>query len=221
MLNAVAQRRRFDRLAFLSWHFDAGGEDLRPSIEPFHSGWVFTVTVPGPRLILYLFFEAAHGIPPRRSLSSLQDVLASCPHAQSRVQGALRRAVRPPKCHSGPAHSTLTFPAAGQDWCLVGDAAQSFDPLSSLGLAYALEQAAEVGAHVLNGTFSRDWRTSFECRRLDRFQRYLEERREYYAAEQRWGGHPFWREAAAGFRTGSAPLHGSADPVRAEHNVGR
>jgi flavin-dependent dehydrogenase len=84
--------------------------------------------------------------------------------------------------------------AYGSRWIAAGDAAQSFDPLSSQGIITAIiggnnAAAALIAAH--SSDFSALERLQDD---LDaRYASYLAERQRYYRAEQRWLERPFWQ----------------------------
>jgi flavin-dependent dehydrogenase len=82
----------------------------------------------------------------------------------------------------------------GDGWLAVGDAAMSFDPLSSEGISKGLEwgkKAAGVAAAFCRGDRSaaKEYRESLESA----FSEYLVTRYRYYTAEKRWPDAPFWR----------------------------
>lgn len=197
----ISSRRRYDRLAYLCCSVSCSSGDLRPAVECFDRGWVYSVTAPGGRLLIYIFFEAAHGRPCARTMRSLRQLLRSCPYASQRLDHGLKRGAEI-VWYGGAAHSSLAYPALGDDWLLLGDAAESRDPLSSSGLALAAGRAAELSAALLAGRLGQRQRHAFEGRRLAAFETYLQTRAAYYAAERRWPDSPFWSAAAAGFRSG-------------------
>jgi flavin-dependent dehydrogenase len=82
----------------------------------------------------------------------------------------------------------------GDGWLAVGDAAISFDPLSSEGISKGLEwgkKAAAVAAAFCRGDRSaaKEYRENAEAA----FSEYLITRYRYYAVEKRWPTSPFWR----------------------------
>ena len=81
----------------------------------------------------------------------------------------------------------------GPDWLAVGDAASSFDPLSSQGIYKALAdglKAAEAITAWLDGdTGALDKYAAFVA---SRFADYRRNRAYFYAVERRWAGSPFW-----------------------------
>jgi flavin-dependent dehydrogenase len=83
---------------------------------------------------------------------------------------------------------------AGDAWLAVGDAAMSFDPLSSEGISKAIEwasKAALVAAAMCRGDRMATSAYREEIGRT--FAEYLLTRYRYYAVERRWPDSPFWR----------------------------
>jgi flavin-dependent dehydrogenase len=70
----------------------------------------------------------------------------------------------------------------------------AFDPLSSMGIGYAIAsgiQAARFAANALSGNDPQ-----FHLYRDDvnnHFNAYIARRRDYYNLERRWSDRPFWR----------------------------
>lgn len=104
------------------------------------------------------------------------------------------------------AWSSLLDPVCGRGWLAVGDAASSYDPISSQGIHKAMLdglQAAEAIAAWLAG----------EPRALDeyraaiagRFDDYLGMRNYFYERERRWPSAPFWMRRRARVTLPAAP----------------
>jgi len=96
------------------------------------------------------------------------------------------------------AESQLLEPASGDDWVAVGDAASTFDPLSSLGIFKALRSGL-FAAYAVADQLAGD---SAGMRRYRRFvtggfRQYLETRRKFYCSEPRWQEAPFWQRRRA------------------------
>jgi flavin-dependent dehydrogenase len=91
------------------------------------------------------------------------------------------------------APSLLLDRTVGNGWLAVGDAASTYDPISSQGIYKALAngvQAAEVIAAFLDGKVEilSDYQSSV----ARRFEDYLANRNFFYGVEQRWSASPFW-----------------------------
>ena len=97
-----------------------------------------------------------------------------------------------------PAHSHILEPITGPGWVAAGDAAAGFDPLSSMGIGYALAsgiQAARVASSTLAG--DGDHARLFAADIARHYQAYLERRRAWYLVEKRWQDSPFWARRQA------------------------
>jgi flavin-dependent dehydrogenase len=82
---------------------------------------------------------------------------------------------------------------AGPGWIVVGDAACSYDPISSQGIHSALTdgiQAAEAIAASLNG--DPNGLDHYRDNVSARFDEYVRNREYFYSLEQRWEAAPFW-----------------------------
>lgn len=92
------------------------------------------------------------------------------------------------------APSLLLDNATGHRWLAVGDAASSYDPISSQGIFKALSDglhAAEIIAAFVRGGADRfgDYQSAI----ASSFDSYLANRNFFYAVEKRWSGSPFWK----------------------------
>jgi flavin-dependent dehydrogenase len=92
------------------------------------------------------------------------------------------------------ASSARSDPPGGPGWLAVGDAAASFDPLSSQGLLHALRtglQAGQAISDALAGNLTATQRYLLDLEQT--WVTYLRSRLAYYRSETRWMGLPFWR----------------------------
>ncbi|NEO99912.1 MAG: hypothetical protein F6K58_14775 [Symploca sp. SIO2E9] len=82
----------------------------------------------------------------------------------------------------------------GNGWLAVGDAACTFDPLSSAGIYKALQSGIRAGEAIAN-YFNSDTTAldKYEARTRHQFELYLEDRRQYYSLEKRWSDSKFWQ----------------------------
>lgn len=83
-------------------------------------------------------------------------------------------------------------PCAGDGWLAIGDAAASFDPLSSQGLYRSLLSAQLAAAAILGEQGTRAYRSRLQVDLLE----YLAGRSAVYGREQRWASSPFWQRRA-------------------------
>jgi flavin-dependent dehydrogenase len=98
-----------------------------------------------------------------------------------------------------PAMSSVRGLVAGQNWLSIGDSARSFDPLSSQGIASAM-QAGIDGARTANDSFMARFQRAVDYERRNRgsFAKYLGVRKMFYELERRWPKSEFWRRRQDG-----------------------
>jgi flavin-dependent dehydrogenase len=101
-----------------------------------------------------------------------------------------------------PARTQRLDRSGGEGWLAVGDAAMAFDPLTSNGIAKALDDGLEAIAAIVGGEAARRRRAA---RLADRFERYCREHRGYYRLDRRWPDSTFWRRRHAG-ALGTQPI---------------
>ena len=97
-----------------------------------------------------------------------------------------------------PSHSRRLEPAAGENWIAVGDAASTFDPLSSQGIVKALRSGI-FASYAIGDTLTRNDDTGLRRYRSfirDEFESYLTTRAKFYAEERRWAEREFWKKRA-------------------------
>jgi len=188
-----------DHLTGLAGIFD-GAEDGDSStlVESFEDGWWYSARLPDGKLVAALMTDADVVRAGRLHEREAWHELLSRTRA-TRARVAPRRLTHDPVVC--PAHSQIATPVAGAGWAAAGDAAVAFDPLSSMGIGYALAsgiQAARVAATPsaeMLESYAKDVRRHFDA--------YLARRAAYYAIEQRWPESPFWqrrREPRSGER---------------------
>ena len=91
-----------------------------------------------------------------------------------------------------PAETALAARLAGDDWLAVGDAAASFDPLSSQGLATAVLMGSRAGdaiAHSDRATAIEAWAEAYAMLVAE----HADLRTHYARLERRWPNSAFWR----------------------------
>ena len=183
-----ARRDRVDRLIACAAVFasKAADPDATTLIEAVADGWWYTARLPGATRILMFLTDS--------DLPSAREV---------RAPDAFRRRLAQtqhvgPLCEAGghDIASPLRVVAAdtgrldivcGDGWLAAGDAAASFDPISSQGIMSAMQFGQRAADAVLHGT-SRDYAAAVEAL----CDRYSSVRAALYAQERRWVDAPFW-----------------------------
>jgi flavin-dependent dehydrogenase len=179
------------RFAPRSWGTSDCVEPAATLVEATPDGWWYTAPVPDGQLVAVFMTDA----PLVQALrltdpEGVRQALASAPHTRARLIG--REAPAPPQVAS--ACSRRLAELVGPGWVAAGDAAASFDPLSSMGIGHALwsgTRAARLAEDVLLGpsNLAADYRSVMQ----QQYEQYLQLRQRYYRLEQRWPDRPFWR----------------------------
>jgi hypothetical protein len=96
-----------------------------------------------------------------------------------------------PSVHA--AHSQRLARITGAAWLAVGDAATTFDPLSSQGICKGLRTGI-MAAYAIGDYFkgSSAGLEKYEAIVAREFEEYLRVRADYYGRERRWCDAPFW-----------------------------
>lgn len=167
-------------------------DQLSPSLllEAAERGWWYSVPVPGGRAVAAFMSDADlvsdSGIKPSKLWTS---ELKCSTHTRARLQDFSPTSVRVFACNG----SRLSEPC-GPGWAAVGDAAMVFDPLSSMGIAKALDSGLAVARAILAVGPAPTLRLEdYEQTCQQDFQHYLASRRWFYTREQRWPTSPFWQ----------------------------
>lgn len=182
-----ARRIVFDRLIGIARFYGVaqteGTADSFTLLEAVPQGWWYSAFLPRNRLVVISFTDP-----------ELRRKVKPAPHTAARV-AKCGPASEPIVC---AAHSSRLDRAAGDGWLAVGDAASAWDPLSSQGIAKALESgvaAADTIVEYLSGDTAAMARYANGTQA--NFERYLNIYRDYYRREMRWPEAVFWRRRHA------------------------
>ena len=93
------------------------------------------------------------------------------------------------------APSAILSNVAGSRWLAVGDAAASYDSMTSAGITKALQQASMAGEAISNLLLNQDTKSyaTYTENVFDAFNQYLRLHQQFYSSEQRFQSHGFWR----------------------------
>lgn len=164
--------------------------------EAAPDGWWYTAPLPDGRRVLAWHTDA--DLPAAAALRSAAALLekARCsPTLRAQLSDARFEETDPVGVIS--AHSATLTPPAGDGWMAVGDAALSFDPLSSQGLFNALFTGlacAEAADRSLSGDPAAASDYAATLAGID--AAYRRNLAAWYGLERRWPEQPFWRRRA-------------------------
>ncbi|MEA2897309.1 MAG: hypothetical protein QOJ84_2924 [Bradyrhizobium sp.] len=185
-------RRKRDRLVGLAATFADG---LPPTalfstvIEATADGWWYAARLPHRRMSA-VYMTDADGLPGGRErlgeFWSKQLSLTSHIKTIASPAGAV-------EVSAWPAESAGLDRVHGVGWLAVGDAACSFDPLSSLGIRHALESGTWAASAVDEALRGKSNPFRLYCSKIDhRIREFEDLKRAYYGAERRWKHNRFW-----------------------------
>jgi flavin-dependent dehydrogenase len=199
---AGAMRCRDDLLVAFHARFRAASSespdrDTRTLVESGPDGWCYASIVPsGERVIAYL--TDSDLVDSQRILSPIGfiDSLLSTRHIRQLLTAHHHNAIDFPRGTDASAARLDHFHGPG--WVAVGDAALSFDPISSQGLFTALYTGLRAGEAVSH-SIAGDNRAlaQYEIRLNEIWRAYHRHRAIYYRAERRWSACPFWKRRYA------------------------
>jgi flavin-dependent dehydrogenase len=177
--------------------------DSTTMIEAVPDGWWYTAILPrGCRIMVYLTDGDLLHVSSARQLDHWRRRLRQTEHMRCIYERSAYQEVTPPLIVS--ANSARLVSAIGKRWAAAGDAAVSFDPLSSQGIITAMTTGRQAAAALLDELWGDEGARISYAACLDQlYQAYLTQRMRYYGLERRWPTSVFWqRRASASKRRG-------------------
>ena len=166
--------------------------DRSTLVESTRNGWWYSAPLPDSSLTVTYFTDADH--PCARLATTVQgwmSLVRDSLHHRRRVEAGPYAVTAPPRVFS--ANSSCLSHRAGGGWLGVGDAAHSYDPLSSQGILTALTSSALACTTIhLHLEGDRDAWRGYSSTMESAYRRYLDERNAYYQIETRWPTSQFW-----------------------------
>ncbi len=158
--------------------------DARTHVESVPEGWWYSALMPsGKRMAAFL--TDADLLPE----ADIEDLLVNTTHMARLLHGYI-------PCngpHTTAAQSARLQPFRGERWLAVGDAAVSFDPLSSQGMLTALYTGLRGGEAIAASLAGDDRLVPEYHSRLETvWQTFVNNRCVRYQTEDRWPGSAFW-----------------------------
>jgi len=169
----------------------ADDTDARTWIEAVPGGWWYSALLPGGRR-LFSFQTDADLLPGQDWREAGWWVRQLEGTLQLQALAGTPRLTAAPRLTS--AHSGRMQACVGTGWVAVGDAAQSFDPLSGEGLFHALL----TGLHAARGlrqclSGENDGLAVYSTMLVTLWDRFLQQRESSHGIETRWPNEPFWQ----------------------------
>jgi flavin-dependent dehydrogenase len=176
-----ARRISGDRLiAVLTSYARADDDDAMTTVEAVEDGWWYTCPIPNHRRVVAFLTDGD------LLAAELRTGAGFDRHAHRTTHIAHLLGPTAPETPLVVAAGTAYLePPCGDGWLAAGDAAASFDPLSSQGILTAVLMGREAA-------LCADHPAAYAARYRAIVARYEAERRATYRLEQRWPIAPFW-----------------------------
>jgi len=180
-----ARRISCDRLVGIARLHDlrpgAAEQDSFTMVEAVSGGWWYSAFLPGRQLITVFLTDS--------DLRPAEPEIQAAHHTSTRL-GCCAGASQP---FVLSANSACLSRSVGPAWLAVGDAACSFDPLSSQGIGNAMRYGMAAGHAIAEDAAGDERALAAYADEIERsFARYLSIRQRYYRQESRWPQDPFW-----------------------------
>lgn len=163
-------------------------------IESTPDGWWYSAPLPDHRLVMSFMTDApVWQTGEGQNMEKWWAFLQRAPYSSARLQ---KQPTTTEEVGIRPAHSQVLNQAAGKGWLATGDAAASFDPLSSLGIGFAIHAACHAALAITDylTAGSLSGLQAYTRNIQEQFARYLPTWQAYYARETRWNEAPFWQK---------------------------
>ncbi len=166
-------------------------QDTFTLIEACEEGWWYSALLPASRLVVGLMTDAD---------VVRQQQLRHLPHWYARLHTTVqtRQRVQHAQPLSAPtvtsANSYILDRMWASGWAAVGDAASTFDPLSSQGIVKAMRWGLNA-SHAIKAYLQGhdEALRQYENDVREEYDAYLGVKQQYYRMEQRWPHAAFWR----------------------------
>ena len=193
-----ARRTRLDRLVAVAalMRSDVEDADATTLIEAERDGWWHTARLPdATRIVMFLTDSDLPAAREVRALDAFRARLQRTRHVGPRC--AERGYAIATPLRLAAADSARLDRVHGEGWLAAGDAAASFDPISSQGIMSAMQSGQQAAAASLAGDA-----TGYAAAIDAMHERYCAAWASVYAQELRWRDAPFWARRRAAPRSG-------------------
>jgi flavin-dependent dehydrogenase len=164
-------------------------------IESFEEGWGIVSALSETMNVCTLFtVKESPVLPLLKQYNNWQDILAGTQYLQYFLTADSNTKVK-----GAAANSSIAAEISGTGWLALGDAAISFDPLSSHGVTNAVYTAQEAAKAICSYTRRENMQavTSYSHNISAIFNAYLQTKEQLYRNEKRFPQSSFWQQMAA------------------------
>jgi len=186
------ERAHYDKLIAVWVSLPNIMENKMSTISTSKNGWWYSAVVPNnKRVIAFQTDSDLYDKSTFKSLESLLQLSKENPHITEILNHSDLSAI---EFHGvTAANSTKLNQVSGKQWVAIGDAAISFDPLSSQGMFNAMASAMQLKHLIQNFGYGQKTQDLYTTQINHIWQRYLDHKDIFYQQELRWKVSEFWK----------------------------
>lgn len=160
-------------------------------VESDELGWWYSAGLPNNELVIGFMTDSDIGHDFQlKEHANLFSMLQNCQYTKQRVeQSQTKNEVIPIA-----ASSQVMSPIIGENWLAVGDAASTYDPISSSGIFKSLAMSRFAAYAIIDALKGNLLGFKRYKQMVEKdFEDYLKKRQKYYAEEKRFSSSTFWQ----------------------------
>lgn len=193
------QRTSYDKLISCWMSLPNTQENTMSTIAADELGWWYSAVVPDNKRVIA--FQTDADLVDRNTFKHLDAFLAFTKQ-QELIASLVEGNETTVNFHGTvSANSTRLEQVTGKQWVALGDAAMSFDPLSSQGMFNAMANAMQLQKLLIDYDFIRDlnsvkekqFNRLYENQLQQVWNHYLKHKNFFYSTETRWKETTFWK----------------------------
>lgn len=185
------KRKVVDKLIACWITLPNGKENIMSTISASENGWWYSSVVPNNKRVIA--FHTDSDLIDKNELKTIQSFLKLAKQNKE-IFKLIDGNEELIKFHGTvAANSTRLEQVAGQGWAALGDAATSFDPLSSQGMFNAMTSAMQLSTLIKQVKFTEALEKTYSQQIDQIWLHYRKHKRFFYQAEARWKVSDFWK----------------------------
>ena len=187
-----APSQKYDSLVGVGLFLDRKEANFEHVLESVEMGWWYAASLPDHKMVMTLFTDA--DLVSEHKLHQL-DVWKKALFQTKQIRHLLSGdQVFHDSLWIRSAHTQMSDVRSVERFVAIGDAAVSFDPISSMGIGFAISSASFAAKHIVQ-ELERGSKTIdvFQQDILKNFEQYRRIKDRYYGKERRWAESRFWK----------------------------
>ncbi|WGH76221.1 tryptophan 7-halogenase [Tenacibaculum tangerinum] len=193
------ERTAYDKLISCWMSLPNTTENTMSTIAAAELGWWYSAVIPNNKRVIA--FQTDADLIDRNTIKSLTAFL-SFAKQQKLILPLLEGNEATINFHGTvSANTTRLAEVTGKQWVALGDAAMSFDPLSSQGMFNAMANAMQLQKLLSKYDFIKDldsdkekqFNVMYKQQIQQVWNHYLQHKNFFYSTEMRWKASPFWK----------------------------